>query len=160
MLEFILSKTVLIVFSLAVLVAAGSMISSFYSVQENGDMDASLQQVANLLIQADASGSESKVRLDMREYLGSESLLRIGNGLIMLLHDGQVSAASLPADMQMKVLDETGLERTAIEVTRSDFLTIDRAYVDGTLVTIVYIEKVDATFSTALMNRSTSSIVL
>ena len=160
MLESILSKTVLIVFSLALLVACSSVLSSFYSGEEENEADASLEQFARILCQVDAGCSEYTIRLEMREYLGADSLLRIGNGSILMFHDGQVSAADLAGGIRLKVLDETGSERTVIEVRQNDILTVERSYCDGSPVTVAYIENVDATFSTVPMNRSTSSTVL
>jgi hypothetical protein len=160
LLEFILSKTVLIVFSLAVLVASGSMISSFYSEQERDESRIAFQRVVSVVDQSIASGTEFMIRLEMSDYLDTESVLRIGNGSMILFCNDQSFSASLPDNARLTLFDDSGRERTTIEVGHSDVLMIDRAWMDDALRISIYIENVDATFSTALMNRSTSSKVL
>jgi hypothetical protein len=160
LLEFILSKTVLIVFSLAVLIASGSLISSFYSEQERDDTRIAFQRIASVVDQGIASGTEFMIRLEMSNYLDAESLLRIGNGSMILFHREQSYSASLPDNSRIMLLGFDGSERPTIEVRYSDVLVIERARMQDALQTSIYIEKVNATFSTALMNRSTSSKVL
>ena len=160
MLEFILSKTILIVFSLAVLIVSGSMISSFYSEQERDETRIAFQRIVSVVDQGIASGTEFMIRLEMSDYLDTESVLRIGNGSMILFHREQSYSASLPDNVRLGLLDGGGSERTTIEVGHDDVLVIERAWTEDALQTSIYIEKVDATFSTALMNRSTSSKVL
>jgi hypothetical protein len=160
MLEFILSKTILIVFSLAVLIVSGSMISSFYSEQERDEIRIAFQRIVSVVDQGIASGSEFMIRLEMSDYLDSESVLQIGNGSMILFHRDQSYSTSLPDNGRLVLLDGVGSERTMIEVGHDDVLVIERAWTYDALQTLIYIENVDATFSTALMNRSTSSKVL
>ncbi len=160
MLEFVLSKTVLIVFSLALLIASGSMVSSFYSEQERDEAAVAFQQIASIINEADAASSEFMIRLDMSDYLDSESVLVIGNGSMLLHQRGLSCATSMPASLRLKAIDEGGSERTTIEVMRDDVLVLERSWHDGAPQTTIYIEKVDATFSTALANWSASSTVL
>ena len=156
MLEFILSKTILIVFSLAVLIASGSLISSFYSEQEREEARIAFQRIVSVVDQSIASGTEFKIRLEMSDYLDMESVLRIGNGSMILFHEDQSFSASLPDNARL-ILFDGGSERAIIEVGHSDILVIERTWEDGALRTAIYIENVDASFSTASMNRSTSS---
>ena len=160
MLEFILSKTILIVFSLAVLIVSGSMISSFYSEQERDETRIAFQRIVSVVDQGIASGTEFLIRLEMSDYLDTESVLQIGNGSMILFHRDQSYSTSLPDNDRLVLLDVGGSERTTIEVGHDDVLVIERTWTDDALQTSIYIENVDATFSTALMNRSTSSKVL
>lgn len=160
MLEFILSKTILIVFSLAVLIASGSIISTFYSEQEGDEADAAFWSIARIIAEVDGAGSEFVIRLDMSGYLQPESVLLIGNGS-MMLHQSDLSlAASLPYSVRLKAIDELGSGMTLLEVRHDDVLVLERSWFDGSPQILIYIEKVDATFSTALTNRSASSTVL
>jgi hypothetical protein len=160
LLEFILSKTILIVFSLAVLIVSGSMISSFYSELERNETRIAFQRIVSVVDQGFASGSEFLIRLEMSDYLDSESLLRIGNGSMILFHREQSYLTSFSDNGRLVLLDVGGSERTMIEAGHDDVLVIERAWNGDALQTSIYIENVDATFSTALMNRSTSSKVL
>jgi hypothetical protein len=160
LLEFILSKTILIVFSLAVLIVSGSMISSFYSEQERDETRNAFQRIVSVVDQGIASGTEFLIRLQMSDYLDTESVLQIGNGSMILSHRERSYSTSLPDNGRLVLLDVAGSERTTIEVGHDDVLVIERAWTDDALQTSIYIENVDATFSTALMNRSTSSKVL
>jgi hypothetical protein len=160
LLEFILSKTILIVFSIALLIASGSLISSFYSEQEIDDTRIAFQRIVSIVEQGVASGTEFMIRLEMSDYLDTESLIRIGNGSMILLHRDQSYSASLPDNGRIMLPGLDGSERTMIEVRNCDILVIERAWMEDALQTSIYIEKVDATFSTVLMNRSTSSKVL
>ena len=159
MLESILSKMVLIVFSLALLIASGSMVSSFYSERETNEAEAAFLQIASIARQTDSFGGECLIRLEMASYLDSESILRIGNGSMLLLHGGRSYSADIEGSAAMKVLDGR-FEVPVLDVTQDDVLILERRCDHGTLQTIIYIEKVDATFSTAFTNRSTSSTVL
>ena len=136
------------------------MISSFYSEQEKDETLIAFQRVVSLMDQGIASGTEFMIRLEMSDYIDTESVLRIGNGSMFLFHHGQSFSASLPDNGRLMLLDHGGSERTTIEVGHDDVLAIERAWTDDALQTSIYIENVDATFSTALMNRSTSSKVL
>ena len=161
MLEFILSKTVLIVLSLVVLIASGSVVSSFYSEQETHEAEFAFQQIASIARQADSFGSECAIRLEMGRYLGPESVLRIGNGSMVLLHGGRTYSADLEGSASMiRVLDDDRSEVSVMDVRQGDILVIERRWEYGALQTVIYIEKVDATLSTAFTNRSTSSTVL
>gem|GEM_PF-3092684 len=160
MIEFILSKTILIVFSLAVLIASGTMVSSFYEEQEAQGTVVSFQQIVDILYQADSFGGEFKIKLVMSHYLEAESVLRIGNGSLFLQNKMHVFSATFACDFPIKILDGEGIEVMVLEVVRGDILVIERHWDGDVLRTVVYIENVDATFSTALTNRSASSMVL
>jgi hypothetical protein len=160
LLEFILSKTILIVFSLAVLIACGSLVSSFFSEQEREEANLAIQRIAGVLDQGVSSGTEFMVRLEMSDYLDSESVLRIGNGSMFLFCHDRSYSASLPDKARTILLDQDGSERAMIEVERDDVLVLERTWKDGDLQTSIYIENVEATFSTASMSLSISSKVL
>jgi hypothetical protein len=160
LLEFILSKTILIVFSLAVLIACGSLVSSFFSEQERDEANLVIQRIASVIDQGVSSGTEFMVRLEMSDYLDSESVLRIGNGSMFLFHHDRSYSASLPDRARIILLDQDGSERAMIELGRDDVLVLERTWKDADLQTSIYIENVEATFSTALMKRSISSKVL
>ncbi len=160
MLELILSKAALMVFGLAVLIASGSLISSYYLDQETEEANDSMQKITGILRQIGSFGGELESRLDMREYLSSESVLRIGNGSLFLLSGGKTFSADLSDDATIKMLGEDRSETALIDVTKDDIMVIERRNDDGALRTMIYIENVDATFSTASTNLSTSSTVL
>jgi hypothetical protein len=160
LLEFILSKTILMVFSLAVLIASGSLMASYYSEQEMNETELSFQQVAIIVVQAASFDDECDIRLEMSRYIAPESILRIGNGTMVLFHDGQVLSVDLPDSVRLRVLGADGSETTMIELEQNDILVIERHRENDAFRTMIYIENVDATFSTAFTNRSTSSIVL
>ena len=160
MLEFILSKTILIVFSLAVLIVSGMMVNSFYEEQETVEATKSFQQIVDILNQTAALSGEISIKLEMGRYLDLESVLRIGNGSLFLQHKMHVISATLANDFPIKVLGNDGIEVTVLEVVQGDILTIERYWDDDVLRTVIYIENVDATFSTAFTNLSTSSMVL
>jgi hypothetical protein len=150
----------LIMLSLAVLVASGSIVTSYYSYQEMNETKSAFQQITGIISQVGSFDGECTIRLEMNCYLSSESILRIGNGSMMLFHDGQVLSANLPDYVQLKVLDFDGSERTTIEVAQNDVMVLERYWENGALRSSIHIENVDATFSTALTNRSISSTVL
>ena len=160
MLEFILSKTILIVFSLAVLIASGSMVASYYAEQELNESASSFQQIASIMIQAESFDGECTIRLEMSRYLAPESILRIGNGSMVLFHGGQVVKTDLPDKIPLTVLGADGSETTTIELAQNDIMVLERHRVNEAFRTVIYIENVDATFSTAFTNLSTSSMVL
>jgi hypothetical protein len=160
LLEFILSKTILIVFSLAVLIASGSIVASYYAEQEMNETALSFHQVASIIVQAESNDGECIIRLQMINYLGPDSTLRIGNGSMILFHDGQVLSVDLPDRIHLNMLDTDGAETTTIELGQKDVMVLERHGENDAFRTVIYIEKVDATFSTAFTNRSTSSVVL
>ncbi len=160
MLEFILSKLILIVFSLAVLLASGSIVSSFYAEQEKDVAAASFQQIVDMVRQADSYGGEFTIKLDMSRYLDSESFLQIGDGSMYLQYNGKVFFAELASCGQLNLLGDDGLGTNTIKVAQGDILVIGRVWDDIDLRTVIYIENVEATFSTAFTNRSASSMVL
>ena len=136
------------------------IVSSFYEEQEIGETAISFRQIVDIVNQADAFGGEISVRLEMSHYLGPESVLRIGNGSLFLQHNMHIISATLASDVPIKVLDDNGVEVTVLEVVQGDILIIERHWDNDVLRSIIYIENVDATLSTAFTNRSTSSMVL
>ena len=136
------------------------MVSSFYEEQETAETAISFRQIVDIVNQADAFGGEISIKLEMSRYLSSESVLRIGNGSLFLQHNMHIISATLASDVPIKVLDDNGVEVTVLEVVQGDILTIERYWENDVLRTVIYIENVDATFSTAFTNRSTSSMVL
>ncbi|KQM11290.1 hypothetical protein AOA80_09020 [Methanomassiliicoccales archaeon RumEn M1] len=155
MMEFFLSKLWMIIAGLAVM---GAILASFGALDdrtvEEGLM-AEMASTSNILEEMNGCPVGTMVRIV--PDLPSEAVLRIGNGSLWLVRGGPDIMVEIHSEV---VAMEGGLVVPYVEAAPGGAFIASRAEQNGTLVTVVQLEKTELSSLTASTNLRASSSVL
>ena len=155
MMEFLLSKLWLVIAGLALMAVVLASFGSLDDRMAEGDLSRAMAATSNVLSEMETCPLGTTVRLTPE--MPSGSTMRIGNGTLWLVRDGNDLMLSCPAQV---VAIENGRVVSFIEASPGMSITATRAAVDGTIVTVVQLEKTELSSSTASTNLLVSSSVL
>lgn len=155
MMEFLLSKLWMIIAGLAVMAAVLASFGSLDDRTAEGDTMNALAATGDVLSEMESCPIGTTVRLSPE--IPSGSALRIGNGSVWLVREGNDLMISCSAKVTAL---ENGEVIPFVEALPGQSITATRASVDGTVVTVVQLEKTELSSSTAATNLFVSSSVL